>query len=71
MRRALGQMDPLLIDGIAAFVVFALMAAQFIGTRHLLAGQHPTTVLTWLLAVLICAPILTHRRFPAPRSPSA
>ena len=64
-------MDPLLIDGIAAFVVFALMAGQFIGTRHLLAGQHPTTVLTWLLAVLICAPILTHRRFPAPRSPSA
>ena len=33
-------MDPLLIDGIAAFVVFALMAGQFIGTRHLLAGQH-------------------------------
>jgi len=57
-------MDPLLIDGIAAFVVFALMAAQFIGTGHLLAGQHPTTVLAWLLAVLICAPILTHRRFP-------
>ncbi len=25
-------MDPLLIDGIAAFVVFALMAGQFIGT---------------------------------------
>ena len=57
-------MDPLLIDGIAAFVVFALMAGQFLGTRHLVAGQHPTTVLTWLLAVLICAPILTHRRFP-------
>ena len=48
----------------AAFVVFALMAGQFLGTRHLLAGQHPTTALTWLLAVLICAPILTHRRFP-------
>ena len=64
MRRALGQMDPLLIDGIAAFILFALMAGQFIGTRHLLAGQHPTTVLTWLLAVLIVAPILTHRRFP-------
>jgi signal transduction histidine kinase len=57
-------MDPLLIDGIAAFAVFALMAGQFMWTRHLLAGQHPTTVLTWLLAVLICAPILTHRRFP-------
>jgi signal transduction histidine kinase len=64
MRRALGQMDPLLIDGIAAFIVFALMAGQFIGTAHLKSGQHPTTALTWLLAVLICAPILTHRRFP-------
>ena len=57
-------MDPLLIDGIAAFILFALMAAQFIVTGHLMTGQHPTTVLTWLLAVLIVGPILTHRRFP-------
>jgi len=57
-------MDPLLIDGITALAVFALMAQQLI-TRHvLLPGQHPTTVLTWLLAVVIVAPILTHRRFP-------
>ena len=61
--RALGHMDPLLIDGITALAVFALMAQQLI-TRHLLPGQRPTTVLTWLLAVLIVAPILTHRRFP-------
>ena len=57
-------MDPLLIDGIAAFILFALMAVQFIVTGHLKTGQHPTTVLTWLLAVLIVGPILTHRRFP-------
>jgi hypothetical protein len=57
-------MDPLLIDGIAAFAVFALMAAQFIGTGQPKPGQHPTTALAWLLAVLICAPILTHRKFP-------
>ena len=63
MRQALGRVDPLLIDGITALVVFALMADQLI-TRHLLSGQHPTTVLTWLLAVLSVAPILTHRRFP-------
>ena len=57
-------MDPLLIDGITALAVFALMAQQLL-TRHvLLPGQHPTTVLTWLLAVVIVAPILTHRRFP-------
>ena len=54
----------MLIDGITALAVFGLMAQQLI-TRHvLLAGQHPTTVLTWLLAVVIVAPILTHRRFP-------
>jgi len=64
MRQALGHMDPLLIDGIAVFVLFALMAAQFVNTRHLQTGQHTTTVLTWLLAVLIVGPILTHRRFP-------
>jgi hypothetical protein len=61
MRRA---PDPLLIDGITALAVFALMAQQLL-TRHvLLPGQRPTTVLTWLLAVVIVAPILTHRRFP-------
>jgi signal transduction histidine kinase len=54
----------LLIDVITALVVFALMAQQLI-TRHvLLPGQHPTTALTWLLTVVIVAPILTHRRFP-------
>ena len=40
------------------------MAGQFLFTRHLLPGQHPTTFLAWLLAVVIVAPILTHRRFP-------
>ena len=64
MRHALGHMDPLLIDGITVVILFALMAAQFVDTRHLQTGQHPATVLTWLLAVLIVGPILTHRRFP-------
>jgi signal transduction histidine kinase len=63
MRRALGHMDPLLIDGIATLVVFAVLAQQLI-TKHPLPGQHPTTVLTWLLGVVSIAPILTHRRFP-------
>jgi signal transduction histidine kinase len=61
MRQAPG---PLIIDGITALVVFALMAQQLL-TRHvLLPGQRPTTALTWLLTVVIVAPILTHRRFP-------
>jgi signal transduction histidine kinase len=64
MREALGHLHPLLIDGITAFIVFALMAGQFLFTRHLLPGQHPTTFLAWLLAVVIVAPIVTHRRFP-------
>ncbi len=61
MRQAPG---PLLIDALTALVVFALMAKQLI-TRHLLlSGQSPTTVLTWLLAVVIATSILTHRGFP-------
>jgi amino acid transporter len=65
IRQALGHLDPVLIDGIAAFVVFGLMAVPFIVTEHLLARQGPTTPLAWLLAVLLVAPVLTHRRFPA------
>jgi signal transduction histidine kinase len=64
IRQALGHMDPLLIDGIIAFIVFASMAVQFVNTRHPLTGQHQATPLAWVLAVLIVAPILTHRRFP-------
>jgi signal transduction histidine kinase len=64
MRQALRHLHPLLIDGITASAVFALLAQQLL-TRHLLLpGQHPTTALTWLLGVVSIAPILTHRRFP-------
>ncbi len=62
IRRVQGHLSPLLIDGTVALVLFVSMAAQF--TRHLRTGQHPTTALTWALAVLLVAPILTHRRFP-------
>src|SRR6516225_7234777 len=63
-RGVLGHLNPLLIDGIVALVVFALTAAQVPGSKHLLPGQHPMTPLAWVLAVLIIAPILTHRRYP-------
>jgi signal transduction histidine kinase len=53
----------LLIDGAITLVVFALMAQQLV-TRQPIPGQHPTTVLTWLLVAACNAPILTHRRFP-------
>jgi hypothetical protein len=33
IRQALGYLDPVLIDGIAAFVVFGLMAVTFIVTE--------------------------------------
>jgi signal transduction histidine kinase len=65
IRHALGHMDPRLIDGIAAAIVFALMmTAQFLGTRNPRTGQPQVTVLTWVLAFVIVVPILTHRRFP-------
>ena len=54
---------PLLIDGVTTLAVLALMAEQLI-TKQPQSGQHPTTVLTWLLAAVSIAPILSHRRFP-------
>jgi len=64
IRGVLGHLNPLLIDGIVALVVFALIPAQIPGSEHLLPGQHAMTPLAWVLAVLIVAPILTHRRYP-------
>jgi signal transduction histidine kinase len=64
IERALGHMDPLLIDGMAALIIFAFMAVKLASPGHLPAGQHPTTPLDWGLAVLIVAPLVTHRRFP-------
>jgi len=64
MRHALGHLHPLLIDGLTASAVFALLAQQLLSRHVLLTGQHPTTVLTWLLGIVSIAPILTHRRFP-------
>ena len=53
-----------LVDGLVAGAFFALMAVQFLVTRHLQPGLRPTTPLAWFLAVAMCAPILTHRQFP-------
>jgi signal transduction histidine kinase len=64
IRRVLGNLSPLVIDGIVTLVLFASVATQLIGTEHLQAGQRPTTPLTWALAILLVVPILTHRRFP-------
>ena len=64
IRRALGQLNPLVLDGCVAAILFGLMAAEFASSRPLQPGQHPTTPLAWVLAVLIVAPVLTHRRFP-------
>jgi len=64
IRGVLSHPSPLFIDGIVALVLFAPMAAQFAATRHLQPGLHQTTPLAWFLAVLIVAPILTHRRYP-------
>jgi signal transduction histidine kinase len=60
MRQAHG---PLLIDAVTTLVVFGLVADQ-LATRQPQPGQHPTTVLTWVLAAACSAPILFQRRFP-------
>jgi len=64
IRGVLRHVNPLLIDGIAALVLFALTDAEVSGSKHLLPGQHPMTLLAWVLVLLIIAPVLTHRRYP-------
>jgi signal transduction histidine kinase len=64
IRGGLGHAGPLLIDGIAALVVFGLMAWSVLSARHPVAGHHPATLLVLILAVVTVAPIVTHRRFP-------
>lgn len=63
-RQVLSELNPLLIDGVVALHVLGLMGVQLASGRPLLPGQHPVTALAWILAILICAPILTHRKFP-------
>ncbi len=58
-------MDPLLIDGITAFIVFALTAEQFVGTRrrrwpgfwlsHRRADPHPPQISVRATMVSIAA----------------
>ena len=64
IRRALGHLNPVLLDGSAALIIFVSMAVKLASPGHLPAGQNPTTPLDWALAVLIVAPLVTHRRFP-------
>jgi signal transduction histidine kinase len=68
--RSIGQRlrhpGALAIDGFIAVVLLGFMAAQLAGAHRLEAGQHPATPLAYLLAVLICAPFLTHRKWPLP-----
>jgi signal transduction histidine kinase len=60
----MGHLNPVLLDGAVALITFGTMAVKLAGHGRLPAGQHATTPLDWALAVLIVAPLLTHRRFP-------
>jgi signal transduction histidine kinase len=62
--KALARLQLHWADGLVAGALFAVMGAQFLFTRHLLRGERPATPVTWLLAVALCAPLLTHRQFP-------
>jgi len=57
---------PLAIDGGIAVVLLGFMVVQLAGAHRLQAGQHPATPLAYVLAVLICAPFGTHRKWPLP-----
>ena len=51
-------------DWVTAGALFAVIAAQFVFTRHLLPGERPASPITWILAAALCAPVLTYRRYP-------
>jgi signal transduction histidine kinase len=51
-------------DALVAGSLFAVMGAQFLFTEHLQRGQRAATPAAWLLAVALCVPLVTHRRFP-------
>ena len=51
-----------MIDGGIALVLFGLMTA-LLATQRVQAGEHPTTPAAHLLALLLTAPFVTHRKF--------
>ena len=57
--RAPALLQVRLVDALVAGAFFALMATQFLATRHPQTGLRPATPLAWFLAVALCAPILT------------
>jgi len=65
--RSIGQRlrhpDPWVIDGGTALVLLGLMIGM-LASQPVKAGQHATTPAAYLLAVLLTAPFLTHRKFP-------
>jgi signal transduction histidine kinase len=54
---------PWAIDGGIALVQLGLLIT-LLATQRVKAGLHPTTPLAYVLAVLLCAPFATHRKFP-------
>jgi signal transduction histidine kinase len=56
-------LDPRLIDAAIALALLVLTALP-LATRSLTAGQRPSDVWAYLLAVALCVPFAFHRRWP-------
>jgi signal transduction histidine kinase len=52
-----------LVDAIVAVGLWGIMAVE-LATRPLEVGQSPTTPVAYVLAALIAAPLVVHRRYP-------
>ena len=56
--------SPLVVDGVVAVVAFGLVAVPLTGSET--AGAEPSSVAAYLLAAVMAAPYLAHRRWPLP-----
>jgi len=64
--RRLRHPGPWAIDGAVAIVLLAFMVGQLALQAKPLPGQQATTPISYVLVVLIAAPLVTHRKWPLP-----
>ena len=57
------SLDPRVLDATVAVLLLVVTVIP-LATRSLVAGQRPSDIWAYLLAVALCVPFVFHRRFP-------